>query len=239
MEFYESLQSELTKFSGNELDETIHVVSSRTLSVKEAIGNPERKDYPLLKGKEVMIEASFKGSKGHAYTNMPGDFSGLLSDVVQMPLATNFDRAVLIASLNAVMRYYGLITNTIHCTDNEPEICARQLPDTITSRFGHPKIAFIGFQPAMIAHLSESFRLRVVDLDEDNIGKNKFNILIEGPDNTKDILSWSDIILATGSTCVNTTINRFLGKKPVIFYGVTIAGIAKSYNFERYCPCAH
>ena len=239
MEFYETLQTEFKKLAGDELDETVHVVSARTLSVKEAIGNPERKDFPLLKGKEVMIEASFKGSKGHAYTNMPGDFSGLLRDVVQMSLTTNFDRAVLVASLNAVMCSHGLVTNTIHCTDKEPEICARQLSDTILSRFGHPKIAFIGFQPAMIASLSKSFKLRVVDLDEDNIGKYKFNIFIEGPDDTEDVLSWSDVILATGSTSVNTTITRFLGTKPVIFYGVTIAGIAKMYGFERYCPCAH
>jgi hypothetical protein len=239
MKFYENLQSEIKKLAGNELDETIHVVSARTLSAKEAIGNPERKDFPLLKGKEVMIEASFKGSKGQAYTNMPGYFSGLLRDVVQIPLATNFDRAVLVASLNAVMRSHGLIANTTHCTDNEPEICAQQLSDTISSSFGHPKIAFVGFQPAMIAHLSKSFKLRVVDLDEDNIGKEKFNIIIEGPDNTEDVLSWSDIILATGSTYVNTTITRFLGKKPIIFYGVTIAGIAKHYGFERYCPCSH
>jgi uncharacterized protein (DUF4213/DUF364 family) len=239
MEFYETIQSELKQVAGNELDETIHVLSARTLSAKEAIGNPERKDYPLLKGKEVMIEAVFKGSKGHAYTNMPGDFSGLLREIVQMPLTTNFHRAVLVASLNAVMRSHGLITNTTHCKDGEPETCAQQLSDTIKTRFGHPKIAFVGFQPAMIAHLSESFKLRVVDLDEDNIGKEKFNIVIEGPDNTEDILSWSDIILATGSTCVNTTIIKFLNKNPVIFYGVTIAGIAKSYGFERYCPCAH
>ncbi|MBA4391716.1 MAG: hypothetical protein C0399_12385 [Syntrophus sp. (in: bacteria)] len=239
MEFYEKLQSDLKKLAGDELDETVHVLSARTLSAQEAIGNPERKDFPLLKGKEVMIEASFKGFKGHAYTNMPGDFSGLLSNIVQMPLATNFDRAVLVASLNAVMCSHGLITNTIHCIDNEPEECAQQLSDTIMSRFGHPKIAFVGFQPAMIDRMSELFKLRVIDLDEDNIGKEKFNILIEGPDNTEDVLSWSDIILATGSTCVNTTITRFLGKKPVIFYGVTIAGIAKTYGFERHCPCAH
>jgi hypothetical protein len=45
--------------TGNDLDETVHVVSARTLSAKEAIGNPERKDCFLLKRKEVMIEASF------------------------------------------------------------------------------------------------------------------------------------------------------------------------------------
>ena len=239
MEFYEKLQSELKELAGDELNEIVHVLSARTLSAEEAIGNPERKDFPLLKGKEVMIEASFKDSKGHAYTNMPGNFSGLLRDIVQMPLATNFDRAVLVSSLNAVMCSHGLITNTIHCTDKEPEICAQQFSEAILSRFGHPKIAFIGFQPAMIASLSELFKLRVVDLDEDNIGKHKFNIFIEGPDDTEDVLSWSDVILATGSTSVNTTITRFLGTKPVIFYGVTIAGIAKMYGYERYCPCAH
>ena len=239
MEFYKTLQSELKNLAGSDLKESINVVDARTLSAKEAIGSPERKDFPLLKGKEVMVEASFKGCKGHAYTSMPGDYSGLLADVVEMGLANNFERAVLIAVLNAVMRSYGLITNTIHCINNEPEACAQQLSDTIMNRFGQVKIAFIGFQPAMIARLSKSFDLRVVDLDEDNIGKEKFNLIVEGPDSTESVLSWSDLILATGSTCVNATITQFMLKKPVIFYGVTIAGIAKIYGFERYCPCSH
>lgn len=223
----------------NILNEQITIIYARTLSSKEAIGNPERKDFPLLKGKEVMIEATFKEAKGQAYTNMPGNFRGSIKDVISLSLSNNFQRAVFIASLNAVMRYFNTISNTIHCRDTAPEICAIQLVEYIKNRCNNAKIAFIGFQPAMIYRLSQSFSIRVVDLDNDNIGKNKLGVIIEGPEKTDEILSWSDIILATGSTSVNGTINKFLNKKPIIFYGVTVAAIAKLYGYENYCPCAH
>ena len=241
MNLYLDLKERFKKMAEehNFFDEAITVVSARTLSSEEAIGKPDRKDFPLLKGKEVMVEASFRECRGHAYTDMPGDFKGSMKDILALPLSDNFQRAVFISSLNAVMRYLGYISNTIHCKDKEPGICADQLPEYIKKLYGEPKIAFVGFQPAMVDKLSRHFLIRVVDLDEDNIGKEKFGIIIEGPEKTDGILSWGDIIMATGSTSVNGTVKTFLGKKPVIFYGVTIAGIAKLNGYERYCPCAH
>ncbi|MDD5010313.1 MAG: DUF364 domain-containing protein, partial [Syntrophorhabdaceae bacterium] len=59
------------------------------------------------------------------------------------------------------------------------------------------------------------------------------------PEATEEVLAWGDIILATGSTCVNGTITKFLGNRPVIFYGVSVAGVAKACGFDRYCPYAH
>ncbi|MCK4379349.1 MAG: hypothetical protein KAW01_08410, partial [Deltaproteobacteria bacterium] len=133
----------------------------------------------------------------------------------------------------------GQTSNTIHCRDQEPGICASQLPGYIKQHYGKPKIAFIGFQPAMIDKLSHSFELRVIDLDEDNQGGEKFGLTIEGPEKTEEVLSWGDIILATGSTSVNATADRFIHDKPVVFYGVTIAGMAAIHKLQRYCPCAH
>ena len=241
MNLYLDLKERFKKMAEehNFFDEAITVVSARTLSSEEAIGKPDRKDFPLLKGKEVMVEASFRECRGHAYTDMPGDFKGSMKDILALPLSDNFQRAVFISSLNAVMRYLGYISNTIHCKDKEPGICADQLPEYIKKLYGEPKIAFVGFQPAMVDKLSRHFLIRVVDLDEDNIGKEKFGIIIEGPEKTDGILSLGDIIMATWSTSVNGTVKTFLGKKPVIFYGVTVAGIAKIYGYERYCPCAH
>lgn len=215
------------------------MITARTLTSKEAIGEPERKNFPLLKGKEVMIEAQFLGQKGQAYTGMPGDYKGTIRQILAFSLCNDFERACLIASLNAVMRHLGLIEKTVHCRDHAPERCAANLPQYVRKRFGKPKIAFIGFQPAMIDCLSRVFELRVVDLDEDNIGKKKYDLVINGPDKTDEIVSWSNIIIATGSTSINGTIKRFLTDMPVIFYGVSIAGIAKKYHYERYCPCAY
>ncbi|MGB9712481.1 MAG: Rossmann-like domain-containing protein [Dissulfurimicrobium sp.] len=240
MGFYSRLKQELGYLvEKHDLFKEHVTITAKTLTPKEAIGEPERMDFPLLKGKEVMIEARFLDKKGQAYTSMPGDYQGTIEDIIKLSLSNDFERACLISSLNAVMRHLGSIEKTIHCRNSDPERCATMLPHYIQKRFGKPKIAFIGFQPAMINSLSGSFELKVIDLDEDNINKEKYGVIINGPDKTDEIVSWADIIIATGSTCVNATIEKFIKDKPVIFYGVSIAGIAKICGYERYCPCAY
>jgi uncharacterized protein (DUF4213/DUF364 family) len=235
---YESLKSELAKIARSIMDEPVEVVSTRTLTPEEAIGRPDRTDYPLFKGKEVMVEASFRGARAHAFTDMPGNFQGSLRDIVNLAPRNNFEAALLVSTLNAVMRHTGRIGNTVHCRDGKPKACAEQLPGFVRERFGNPKIAFIGYQPAMIQSLSSSFTLRAIDLDRDNIGNTRFNTLIEGPEKTDEVIEWADLILATGSTCVNGTMDSFLGRKPVVFFGVTVAGLAELQGYTRYCPCS-
>lgn len=239
-DFYNGLRQKLDslgKIHGF-ADEPVDI-TARTLTAKEAIGEPEKKDYPLLKGKEVMIEAQFMGGKGEAYTCMPGNFRGTIKDILDLPLSNDLERACLIAGLNAVMNELGLVERTVHCRDHDPEVCAGKLAQYVAERFGSPRICFIGFQPAMINALSGSFPIRVVDLDENNIGLVKYGVLIQGPAETEASIKWADIILATGSTAVNATMEKFVGGKPVVFYGVTVAGIAEIYDYERFCPCSY
>lgn len=217
----------------------VEVISARTLTPQEVIGRPERDDFPLLKGKEVMIQADFKGSLGQAFTDMPGNYSGSLQEILAIPLDNNFEKAVFIATLNAVLRYLNYISKTVHCKDKEPAECAAHLVDYIKERFGNPRIAFIGMQPEMIEALAAYFKIRVTDLDKDNIGKRKGGVLIESVLKTKEILSWADIILATGTTAANNTLPSLLIEKPIIFYGVTIAGVAYLKGYEQYCFCGH
>ena len=77
--------------------------------------------------------------------------------------------------------------------------------------------------------------MRVLDLDPENIGNRKFQIIIEGQDKTEDAIEWADLLLVTGTTLVNNTIGYFLEKKPLIFYGTTIAGAAHLMNWDRFC----
>lgn len=65
---------------------------------------------------------------------------------------------------------------------------------------GRSKTDFIGYQPAMIDKLSKSFRIRIIDLDKDNIGKEKSGVIIEWSEKTNEVLLGSDIIMATGFT---------------------------------------
>jgi uncharacterized protein (DUF4213/DUF364 family) len=212
------------------------VIRANPLSPEQAIGNPEDKDYPLVVGVERLMQAEFRGSLGQAFTDMYGDFSGRLSEIVEMDLKNNFRRAVFISSLNAVMKNLGLITKTVHCKDNQPRECSQELVRYIQKNYGQPKIAMVGFQPRMVEALAKHFELRVSDMDKDNIGKEKFGVKIYDPSHTKENLDWCDIALVTGTTVVNDTIDQFRISKPVIFYGVTIAGTAKLLGLEHFCP---
>jgi len=241
MDFYEDIKERFFNLIKEKdlMSSKVQVVSARTLTPQEVIGKPERDDFPLLKGKEIMLQADFKGSLGQAFTDMPGNYNGTLQEVLAMPLDNNFKRAVFIATLNAVLRYLNYISKTVHCKDKEPGECAAHLVDYIKERFDNPRIAFIGMQPAMVEALTAQFEIRVVDLDPDNVGQKRCGVLIEDVAHTKEILSWADLILATGTTVVNDTLTPLLTEKPIIFYGVTIAGVAYLKGYEQYCFCAH
>ena len=241
MDFYQEIKEKFCHLikEDNIWSSRINVVNIRPLTPQEVIGNPERDDFPLLRGKEVMIQADFRGSRGQAFTDMPGNYSGTLREVFEMPLTNNYQRAIFTASINAVLRHLNLISKTIHCRDKEPAQCAEHLVNYIKGRFGQPRIAFIGMQPAMVEALSTHFKIRVADLDPDNIGRKKCGVIIEDFSLTKEILSWADIVLATGTTVVNNTLTSLLIEKPIIFYGVTIAGVAYLKGYEQYCFCGH
>ncbi|WP_434132410.1 DUF364 domain-containing protein [Sporomusa sphaeroides] len=219
-------------------NEKVHIVSAHDLTPAEAIGKPDRDDYPLLTGKEVMMEAHFRGSAGQAFTDRPGRFEGTLGEVLQLPLDTNFRRAVFVATLNAVLRNLQQIKATVHCKDSEPALCAQKLPAYIQMRYGQPKIAFIGLQPGLIQALkSAGFDLLVTDLNPDNIGHIRCGVRIEDASLNAEHVRWADIVLATGSVLVNDTYQELQQGKPVIYYGVTAAGLAKLFDLPRICFC--
>ena len=68
-DFYKELTARFTELIRRHdlLDERIEV-KGRILKPDEAIGTPQRKDFPLLKGKERLMEAGFKGARGQAFT---------------------------------------------------------------------------------------------------------------------------------------------------------------------------
>ena len=219
-------------------NEKIFVVSARNLTPEEAIGKPDRDDYPLLNGKEVMLESRFQGGIGQAFTDQPGRFEGTLGEVLHMPLNNNFRRAIFVATLNAIMRSLKKAEATIHCKDKEPTLCAQKLPQYIREHYGKPKIAFIGFQPAMIQALTEAgFDLRATDLNPDNIGQIRCGTRIYDAALNVEHARWADIVLSTGTVLVNDTYRELQQGQPVIYYGVTVAGLAQMFDLPRICFC--
>ena len=211
-------------------------VTAQTLTPEEAIGNPEEDDYPISKGRERIVEAEFHGARGHAFSDMFGNYEGTLGRIISMELTNNFRRAVFVATLNAVLRSLGVVEKTVHCKDDAPKQCSKQLVEEIKRDFGTPKVTLVGLQPRMAEAMAEQFPLRITDLDEENIGTTKFGVEIQGPEHTETNIDWCDLLVVTGSTAVNDTMEQFMGDKPVIFFGVTVAGPAHLLGVRRFCP---
>lgn len=228
----EKAQAEWRK--GRLLSESV-CIRARVLSAEEAIGSPGQ-GFKLQTGRERMMEAEFRGAKGQAFTDHFGDFEGSLADIAAMPLEDNFHRAIFIATLNATLRSLGRCDRTIHCRDQGPTDCAVKLREHLLTRLPpQSRITFVGFQPKFVSELSQTFELRVLDLDQDNIGKSFSGVRIEGPSEERSSVSWAELLVVTGSTLANGTINNFLDERPAILFGVTTAGAASLMGWDRFC----
>jgi hypothetical protein len=211
-------------------------VTAVALSPEEAIGNPEHHDYPLLKGRERLMQADFRGAIGQAYTDMYGNYTGSLAEVLAMDLSNNFRRAIFVSTLNAVMRHLKLVDGTIHCKDADPPVCSQELLRYIVEQYHPDKVALVGMQPRMAEALASRMELRVTDMDPENIGSHKFGVWINGPEKTAENLDWCDLAVVTGTTAVSGTLDEFVHiDKPVIFYGTTISGVARVLGLSRFC----
>ena len=101
----------------------------------------------------------------------------------------------------------------MHCRDQGPAQCAKALADHIQNLYGKVNIGIIGFQPRMVETLAAGFPIRVLDMDTDNIGKNKIGVVVESPMAAQAAAAWADLLLVTGTTLVNGTLPDFFGGK--------------------------
>jgi len=220
-------------------------VLAKPLTPEEAIGTPGRRDYPIITGKERVIEAAVLGAKGHAFTDSPHEFVGTLQDVLDLDLDTNARRAMYLATLNAVIRHLRPNTATIHCKDEDPEKCAREIADQLKQRPGISDVGLIGLNPAIAERLVETFgdeHVHITDLDQDNIGVIRYGVEIwDGSQRTEELVRISDIVVCTGTTLVNNTFDNILDLihrygKDYLVYGVTAAGVGELAGLNRICP---
>jgi uncharacterized protein (DUF4213/DUF364 family) len=217
----------------------------KTLTPEEAIGVPGRRDFPIILGKERVVEAEVLGAKAHAFTDSPGEFMGDLEVVLDLPLTSNRERSIYVATLNATLKYLNLIENTIHCKDEDPEKCGKEITSQLLKRWGKVKVGFIGLNPAIAENLIETFgieNVRITDLNKQNIHSFKFGVKVwDGNEMTEELVKQSDVILITGTTLVNGTFDHIMHcvqnyRKDYLIYGVTGAGICKLMGLNRICP---
>jgi len=223
-------------------------VTVKTLSPKQAIGSPARQDFPILLGREVIVEAQLDESFGQAFTDRPQSFDGTIDELLNLNLNSSSNRAIFIASLNAVTVYLGIASGTRHCRDEEPEMCARQIAGDLKGRFSNAKVGLIGMQPAILQNLSQSFgaeNVACTDLNPNNIGSHKFGVEIwNGANDTDKLINHCDLILVTSSSLTNGTfddIHKTVSStgKSMILFGITGAGICALIGLERICFYGH
>jgi len=243
--FYESLRNKfLHLVEKQSLSDTMITIRTHILKPNEAIGNPDRKDFPLLKGIEVLMQATFLDMKGQAYTDNPSEFSGPLREITNLSLDDSRQKALFIASLNAVMKYLNPDLLTVHCKNNEPEECAEQIVSFIETL--HSRSAgIIGLQPAILDALAKTLgkeNVSCIDRAEDNKNTVKYGVPIEWGDTkgTEDLFKKSDVVLATGSSAANGSLPDILGiaqnyDSSLYFYGTTIVGTARLIGLNHLC----
>lgn len=222
-------------------------VSVSVLTSEEAIGRPTRRDFPILEGIERVIEARISGARGHAFTDSPRDFRGTVRDVLALPLSSTGNRAVFIATLNAVLRLLGLLETSVHCKDDDPEKCAKEIAAFVCTRWGKVKVGLIGLNPAIAEALVNALgedRVRITDLNPKNVRSVKFGVTVrDGRTGTEELIRWADGIVLTGTTLVNGTFDSILDpiqrySKDYLIYGITAAGVCAFMDLNRMCPCS-
>lgn len=219
----------------------------KPLTPEEAIGKPGRRDFPILVGKERVIEARVGQGRGHAFTDTAREYTGPLTEVLALPLDENSRRAIYIATMNATLCHLSRIEGTVHCRDEDPERCGTEIARILAHRFGEPVVGLIGNNPAIVEHLICTFgpdRIRITDLNPENIGTSIFGVTLwNGANQTDELIDAVDVVLVTGTTLVNGSFDRIWErithrKKTGLIYGVTASGICGLLGFERICPCA-
>ena len=242
-QFYTQLKA---RFQGllyaNKIENDLLSVSCRALTPEEAIGSTTvRQDFPILTGKDIMLQAEYKGAKGQAFTSAPAVYNGTLKDILNLDILHNaHERSIFVACINAVMAFLGQCTGTVHCRKYGPEACAQDMQNYLECHYPNiRRIALIGYQPALLEMLSTSiYEVRVLDLNPDNIGQIRYGIYVEDGELAKDEIKnhYAQLILCTGSTICNGSIVDYLDlKQDVLFFGTSAAGAAALLGLKRVC----
>ena len=224
-----------------ELLEGDDLISIAPLTPEAILGSAERKDFPILAGKEIIQQAEFRGGRGQAFTAYPAGAELTLAELLALDLGGYKEQALFVAGINAVLQSLGLIGNAVHCKDDGPECCSLTAAERLPAELGDVKLALIGYQPCLFANLSRVFpRMRATDLSPDKIGRTANGVTVEDAATaTEEVCGWAEVILCTGSTLTNGTFPYFYGclrkGKDVRFYGTTVAGAACLLDLPRMC----
>ncbi len=198
-------------------------------------------EYAIAKGKEVIMECCFEHGRAHVFTAKP--FSGVLkiSEVLNLNLNSIVNRSVFYCSLNALMRYLGLIDRTVHCKGREPELCGEKLVKWVLEEYGNVPVLLVGYQPAFAKSLTRVLsKVYITDMDPENIGKIVNGVKVLSDKENIQLMRKVRVALITGSALINSTLWYLIEEAKrnnveTVIYGVSAAGVTKILGLRRFC----
>lgn len=216
-------------------------VSVRVLTPREAVGDAEW-DFPLLKGREKLIEADLRGARGQAFSPFARPFHGTVGELISLDVKDPFSRSLKVAFVNALVRMLGLTDRTVHCRDGAPTKCAGHFKERLRERLPWGTLVLVGLQPAILSAAAEALgpsRVMVLDLQDENIGRVVSGVEVLDGALFKEVLEGASMALVTGSSFANGTFDDIAkaceGRCPLILYGTTGAALEALMGFERWC----
>ena len=191
-----------------------------------------------------LIKARVAGGVGHAAIDSPAHFRASLRGVISMSLASDFERCVFLATVNAACRALGLLNKSLRCDDAG----ARRCPAEIVRQTGkdRPKsVGLFGFEASLLEMLVRTFggrHVACVDADPELIGARNWGVDIwDAHDRAADLVDRSEFLMINTTCFVNASadeIVRLIWDKgcPYRFFGITGAGATKLLKMHWVCP---
>jgi hypothetical protein len=165
--------------------------------------------------------------------------------VLELELGSDRDRALVVATMNAVLAHLGQVTHTRHCRDGDPERCGPEVAARLRERWGDVCVGLVGLNPALASALVEAFgRVVITDLDRKRIGTRIRDVEVwDGRVSNDELVDRADALVVTGTTLVNGTFDSMFVRinrqgKPYVVFGVSAAAVAHLAGLERICPFA-
>lgn len=183
---------------------------------------------------EYRVCADFRGTKGEAYTETPAGFEGTLREAIALAPSEKGIDARCLAAINAVMNHLGLCAGEFPATFDERRLYTEALFLHMVENYGRSNIILVGYDGYFVKKfVSEDIDFWTMDRDPDNISQDRFKHVIvnSGKYNREACFAWGKLFIVTGSTLTNGTVVQYLDlindpDRDILFYGVTIAGVA-------------
>jgi len=201
-------------------------------------------EYALVRGPEILLTCYIDDFAGQVFTVAPRSYTGRLLEILKMNLDNVFYRGIFYATINALVRYLGLLDKSCHCTNGYPELCGRELARFIIKSYGTSiRVLHAGYHPGHIVHLYNLLKdnILITDLSLENIWNVKYNRMIYDGMYNDIFLNHVDLVLITGSSIINRTFWRMihssiLSNKEVIVYGISATGAIILLKKEKILP---